>query len=171
MALLKIHIYGDPVLRQKAQPVEEITPEIETLVQDMVETMRENEGIGLSANQVGELRRILVVDMTLFDENLPPLALLNIEISDPGDTQVQEEGCLSIPGVREDVERPDQITVSFMALDGSRQTITCSGLLSRVIQHENDHLDGVMFVDKIAPFRRTLLASKLKKMAKGELVS
>jgi peptide deformylase len=171
VALRKIYTYGAPVLREKAQAIEDITPEIVTLAEDMIETMRANDGIGLAATQVGETVQLMVVDMTLFDESLSPLALLNVGISDPQGVQVHEEGCLSVPGIRDDVERPDQITVTFTSLDGQDQTITCTGMLSRVIQHEYDHLNGVLFVDRISPFKRNLIASRLKKLAKGELVS
>lgn len=171
MAVRTIRVYGDPVLRQKATKVEAVTPELQTLIDDMVDTMRANEGIGLSANQVGEPHHLMVLDMTLFDEQLPPLALFNVEISEPEGNQIGEEGCLSVPDIREDVERFDKILVRFLTAAGTEETLSCSGLLSRVIQHELDHLHGIVFVDKIAPFKRNLLSSKLKKLAKGEPVT
>ena len=171
MALRKIRIYGDSILRRQAEPIADITPDIRTLAEDMIETMRTNEGIGLSGNQVGELLQIMTVDMTMFDETLEPLTLLNVQLRDGADTQVGEEGCLSVPGIREDVERIDRVTADFLALDGIERTMTCEGLLSRVIQHELDHLHGVLFVDHLSPITRNLIASKLKKLARGEPVA
>lgn len=170
MAVRTIRIYGDPVLRQKATKVDAVTPALHKLFDDMVDTMRANEGIGLSANQVGEPYHLMTLDMALFDEQLPPLALFNVEITEPEGKLLGEEGCLSVPDIREDVERSDNIKVNFMTIAGEQETLSCSGLLSRVIQHELDHLHGIVFVDKIAPFKRNLLSSKLKKLAKGELV-
>lgn len=174
MALLPIRKYGDPILRRKSVPVAEIEEEVRALAGNMIETMYASEGIGLSASQVGQSVRLIVVDKALGGEIPEPVTLVNPEVFETSGQSsgqegclsiAREEGCLSIPDVREEVVRPDTISVRYQTPDGESVTVGCNGLLARVIQHEVDHLDGVLFVDRISPLRRQLLSRRLRKMA------
>lgn len=165
MALIPIRKYGDPILRKKATPVEGTDEWIITLAEDMVETMYAAEGVGLAAPQVGELIRLIVADKSLRDEPREAIVMVNPEVLETSGEDTHEEGCLSIPDIREEVIRPDTITVHFQTLTGEEVTVRCSGLLSRVILHEIDHLDGVLFIDRISSLRRQLLRGKLRRMA------
>lgn len=147
---LKVHKLGDRVLRQPAKRVSKINVEIRTLAMEMLQTMYSNDGIGLAAPQVGVNKQVIVIDVNLKEEDVPPLVLINPElISWGGAIVVGEEGCLSVPDVFLDVQRPDEVTVAFRDEDGRPQKLTTNGLLARVIQHELDHLNGVMFVDRV----------------------
>jgi peptide deformylase len=172
MAVLPIRIYGDPVLRQKAKPVEHITDEIRQLVHNLGETMFDAPGIGLAAPQVGALVRLFVIDPHLGeDENRTGefVAFIDPVLSDPSDEEVLiEEGCLSIPDIRADVERSKTQVIEFTDLGGERHRMTVDGMVGRVIQHEYDHLDGIMFVDRISTVRRRLLGKQLKQMARSQ---
>ena len=172
MAILPIHIYGDSVLRQKARPVGEVTPVVRTLASDLVETMFDAPGIGLAAPQVGVALRMFVIDPDLGEnEDGEHRAIVFIDpvLRDPTDEVVfVEEGCLSIPELRVDVERPEGITVDYTDVDGVRRSIEVDDLIARVIQHEYDHLDGILFVDRINPIRRRLLSKQLKQMARSQ---
>lgn len=169
MSLLPVYTYGQPVLRKKAKPVRAITEEIVRLAGEMIETMRGANGIGLAANQVGSLHRIIVVDLAAVEENekLEPLVMVNPEVSNSSEIWVMEEGCLSIPDVREEVERPDKITVHFRDLLFNDRVIETDGLLGRVILHEIDHLNGVLFIDRMPEEKRKLLRGRLNKIEKG----
>ncbi len=166
MALREIRIFGDPVLREKAAPVAEIDDEVRTLAADMVETVTEAEGVGLAGPQVGELRRIIVVypPPPAADEiRDEPRVFVNPEIRETGGpVESGEEGCLSIPGIYEMVKRPRRIRMHGVDLDGREIDLEVEGAIARIIQHEIDHLDGVLFVDRIGPMRRALLKKKLK---------
>ncbi|GAB4180983.1 MAG: peptide deformylase [Calditrichia bacterium] len=165
MALLKIITYGHPTLRKIAEPVKEITDDIIKLADDMIDTMQVADGIGLAAPQVNKSIRMIVIGMDLIDEDLEPRAFINPEIIESSsDTEIMEEGCLSIPGIREDVERPVSIKVKFRNLDGAEEVMEADGLLARVFMHEIDHLNGVMFVDKISPIKKKLVSSKLHEL-------
>jgi peptide deformylase len=168
MALLKIKTLGDPVLRKKSKPVESVTPELTQLAADMLETMYDAPGIGLAAPQIGESIRLIVIDLTKEDDPIKqPIILFNPEIIPQTEPCEVEEGCLSIPGIFADVIRPEVITVK--ALNENNEPIVLenvSGMLSRCIQHEVDHLNGVLFVDKLKAADRALYESKLKKMAR-----
>ncbi len=147
---LKVHTMGDQVLRQPAKRVSKVNDDIRQLIRDMLQTMYSMDGIGLAAPQVGINKRIIVVDPQPDKEFAPPMALINPEVKDVDGTEVTgQEGCLSIPGVYCDVIRPDGIIVSFKDETGRPRTIKTDGLLSRVIQHEIDHLNGVLFVDLV----------------------
>lgn len=171
---LNINIYGSKVLRKKALPVTKVTKEMARLADEMVETMYESSGIGLAAPQVGHSIRLIVVDLasedeTDDDEDAPRNALhiFNPVVVKKEGLCAAEEGCLSIPGVWADVERPETITVRGMDKHGKPLELKdISGILARCIQHEIDHLDGVLFVDKISSTDRTLNESKLKKLSK-----
>jgi len=171
MAILSIHLYGDPILRTKAESLEEINEKVRDLVDDMIEIMQEKNGIGLAANQVGVLKRIIAIDLSNYDEQMTPLALINPEITAYQGKEILEEGCLSIPEIFEEVERYSSINVNYQTIYGEHKILECGGLLARTIQHEIDHLDGILFVDKISAIKRKLLSSKLKKIMQGSLIS
>jgi peptide deformylase len=167
MAIININKYGNSILREKAKPLEKITSKELNLIDDMIETMIYAEGIGLAANQIGIPKSIAVVNLSYFDEQIQPQAFLNIKVLEANGTSVLEEGCLSIPGIKENIERPEYIKISYMDVFGERNILECRGLLARVILHEVDHLQGVLFVDRLPSIKRKLLNSKLKKIAKG----
>lgn len=147
---LKVCKLGDRSLRQPAKRVNRVNDEIRAIAVQMLQTMYSNNGIGLAAHQVGINKQIIVIDTELEDETSPPLIMINPEIKSlGGDAVVGEEGCLSVPDVFLDVQRPDQVTINYRDEDGKPQTLTTSGILARVIQHEMDHLNGVMFVDRV----------------------
>ncbi|BAZ44144.1 polypeptide deformylase [Chondrocystis sp. NIES-4102] len=147
---LDIHYLGDRVLRQPAKRVAKVDDEIRKIVKEMLQTMYSADGIGLAAPQVGIHKQIIVIDIYLDKPDKAPLVLINPKIIKFGKTLCNsEEGCLSIPGVYLDVSRPDEIEVSYKNEQGKPSTIKATGLLSRAIQHEMDHLNGVMFVDRV----------------------
>ena len=167
MSLLRIITYGHPTLRLEAKPVSEITDEIRLLAKDMIETMEEADGIGLAAPQVNKSIRMIVIGMDLIDESMKPMAFINPEIVGKSeDTELQDEGCLSVPGIREDVVRYKRIKVRFMNIDGEEVEWEAEGLLARVFQHELDHLNGVLFTDLISPFKKQLVEGQLQKLEK-----
>ncbi len=148
---LTIHKLGDRVLRQPAKRVSKVNDEIRRLCEDMLVTMYSSDGIGLAAPQVGVNKQVIVIDIELKDQSQPPLILINPEIKNMGGAMVTgEEGCLSIPEVFLDVVRPDEVEVIYRDEDGKPQRLMANGLLARVIQHEMDHLKGVMFVDRVS---------------------
>lgn len=154
---------GDPVLREKAAPVASVTDEIRTLIADMFDTMYAEEGVGLAAPQVGVGQRVIVVDPR--DEDIEPFALVNPEIAELGEELVRdEEGCLSIPGLKEIVERPATVRVEALNIEGERVSIAADHLLARILQHEVDHLDGILFVDRVSALKRKLLLNRWQKV-------
>ena len=166
MAQLTVRIYGDPVLRKMAEPVEEINEEIRQLAANMLETMYANDGIGLAANQVGVLKRIFVMDLQLEENNPGPMVFINPEIKNPRGSDVMEEGCLSIPGVRGDVKRAKEIDFEALTLDGKKITLHAEGLLARVMLHETDHLNGRLFVDYLSPVKKMMIRDELRALEK-----
>lgn len=163
MAVRPLRFMGDPVLRAKAAPVEAVTDEIRTLIADMFDTMYAEEGVGLAAPQVGIAQRVIVVDPR--EEDIEPFALVNPEIIELGDELVRdEEGCLSIPGLKEIVERPATVRVEALNSDGERISIDADHLLARILQHEVDHLDGILFVDRVSALKRKLLLNRWQKV-------
>ncbi len=171
MSVLPIYTYGSPVLRKKARAVATASDDILRLVLDMFETMHKAQGIGLAATQVGSLERVLVVDLSEMEgfEDFKPMTVINPEILAREDSWTMEEGCLSIPDVRGDVERPGSIRLKYRDANFREQELEASGLLGRVLLHEIDHLDGVLFVDRMAPGPRGVHEEKLKKIEKGEI--
>jgi peptide deformylase len=173
MSVLPIATYDDEVLRKEAKAVKRNTLEIQQLIDDMFDTMYNSDGVGLAAPQIGELLRIFVADAgPLIEEEggrkYGPLVLVNPEITFEGEEKVDmEEGCLSIPGVNASVTRPDKIVVNYLDRDFNEQELKVDGWLSRVIQHETDHLDGILFLDYLSIFKRKLLSSKLKEIDRG----
>lgn len=173
MAVLPIIKLGHPSLRKKAKEINEINEindEIRELAANMIDTMRINEGIGLAGPQVNILKRIFVIDLTIIDENLEPKAYLNPKILSKAGSDVMEEGCLSIPDVRGDVERPFRVEVEYQTLDGEMVREEMDDLLARVYQHELDHLNGVLFIDYISTLRRKLLEPQLKKIREAHSI-
>lgn len=172
MAVLPIHLYGRSILRKKAKPVPAADAGLVRLAEDMVETMRNANGIGLAANQVGILHRILVVDVGETSEELrglQPLVMVNPVLLREEGVWSMEEGCLSIPEIRDEVERAEEITVRYKNLAFEDREITVEGLLGRVILHEIDHLDGVLFLDYLGTVKQKLLKGRLNKIRKGEV--
>ncbi len=161
---LELRYYGDPVLRQKGAPVEAVTAEVRELIRAMFDCMYRERGIGLAAPQVGIPRRIFVVDVERESGERVKLALVNPVMKEKSGSIVGEEGCLSIPGIHADVKR--YAAVTFEALDehGAPQVVRGEGLLSRALQHELDHLDGVLFIDRLSAIRRKLLEPKLARI-------
>lgn len=176
MSILPIVTYNDPVLREKGRPLTENTPELQQLIDDMFETMYNGQGVGLAAPQIGESLRLFVMDADPFTEDeeeepdLGPMVFINPEITPVGDFKTAtDEGCLSIPGVRESVTRPETIKVKWLDRDFKPQEQTFTGWPSRVIQHEYDHIEGVLFIDYLGSFRRRLLRSRLTLVETGEM--
>jgi peptide deformylase len=158
MAILEVRLYGDPVLRRRAAPVREVTPEIEGWLSDMVDTMHTEVGIGLAAIQVGIELRMLVVD-----ESRGTRAYLNPVILEQGGEQVGEEGCLSLPGIFADVRRAEWVVVEAMDRTGTPFRRRASGLLARALQHEIDHLDGILFIDHLDKVTRDRLKRQIRR--------
>lgn len=175
----EIVLYGDPVLRTKCPPILTITPELLALADDMVETMENAEGVGLAAPQIGETLRLAVIDVSGAEEpctflkvdgedaNLAdymPLKFINPELSMGKAKAVMNEGCLSFPEVRTEIRRGDVVTAKLTLLDGRQITLETDGLLSRAIQHETDHLNGILFIDRATPAAKLSLKKKIRKM-------
>ena len=167
MTVRLLHLLGSSVLRQRSQPVSAVDDQIRQLVDDLFETMRAAKGVGLAANQVGVARRVAVVDVG--DDSPPPLVLINPRIVQASDVvESAEEGCLSIPDTFGDVERPLSVTVEALDRDGQPYRVEVSGFKARAVQHEIDHLDGVLFLDRVSAVNRGLLLAKWKKSRKGK---
>ena len=159
MAILEIKEYGEPVLREKALPVEEVTPEILNLIKDMAETMYTASGVGLAALQVGVPKRIILVD----GEEDGLIVLINPMIIKSEGEVVAEEGCLSVPDIYSQVKRSSKVTIKALNENGDPIEITKEDLIARALQHEIDHLDGILFIDRIGRMERQILLNKLKK--------
>ena len=169
-APLQMRYYGDPVLRKRAEPVAEITDAERQLAEQMLMTLEDTgNGIGLAATQVGVLKRLIIVDLgEEDDEAYEPLVLFNPEILSAEGEIVAEEGCLSIPDVTADVKRPETIVVDGIDIQGEPVHIEADGLLARVLLHEIDHLNGVLFIDRISGLKRRLLSDELQKLQQAE---
>ncbi len=169
MALLEILCFPDPRLRNKATPVEQVDDTIRTLVDDMLETMYGAPGIGLAATQVNVPRRVVVIDLS--EERNQPLCLINPEILETRGDEEMEEGCLSVPGVYEMVQRAEWIRVRAMNRDGEPVEFETDDLLAVCIQHEIDHLDGKLFVDYLSVLKRSRIKNKLQKQQREDTSS
>ncbi|MBT8379735.1 MAG: peptide deformylase [Ignavibacteria bacterium] len=172
MPLLPITLYGDNILRKKVDKVKEVDNETIELITNMFDTMRNANGIGLAANQVGVNKAIFIVDITQVEdyENTKPIVLINPKIVKYSDEQsLFEEGCLSIPDIRAEVKRPESITISYHDTDFNEHTIDVDKLMSRVMQHEYDHLRGILFTDLIDPEQQKLFKKPLKKIQKRKV--
>ena len=167
MSLLKIELLGSDILRRVADDVPGPDEELDRLIADMFETMYENKGIGLAGPQVGVAKRVIVVDVNdEAGEKLGPFALLNPRIVEAGsELDKHDEGCLSIPNVTGVVERPWRVVVEGLDRRGEPVTLEADGMLARCLQHEIDHLDGVLFIDRLSPLKRNMLLRKYRKQA------
>ncbi len=163
MAILPILIYGAPELRKKARPVTVVDGAVQRLIDEMVETMYAAPGVGLAANQVGVLQRVIVMNPTEKQDSEGLVAIINPEIVLAEGEMVGEEGCLSIPDVRDEVTRYRRVVVKGIGRDEKPLELEAIDLPSRVVQHEIDHLDGVLFIDRLSPAKKTLLKRELKK--------
>ena len=172
MALREIITLPDPRLRQKSAPVKTVDKELRALVEDMFETMYAAPGIGLAAIQIAVPLRVVTMDLAKEDEPKAPQVFINPEVvSSSDDKATYEEGCLSIPEYYEEVERPASVKVKYMDLDGKPREIEATGLLATCLQHEIDHINGVLFIDYISKLKRDMVLKKFKKAAKrGEPV-
>jgi peptide deformylase len=168
MAVLPIRLYPDPVLRVRCPEVADFDAELRRLAADMVETMHAAPGIGLAAPQVGVELRLAVVDLSVGEDPEQLLILVNPEVSDPQGSATEEEGCLSIPGLTEKVERPQQARITARSLGGEPFEVEVEGWLARAVCHEIDHLDGVLFVDRLKGLRRERARRALRKMKAEE---
>ena len=164
MALLPVVKYGDPILRKKTAPVENI-PGVLDLLDDMFETMYEEGGMGLAANQVGLDMHFAVIDITHEEEEEAPRVFINMKVLESNGTSDMEEGCLSIPDIRATVTRPEMILLRYQDEAGEVREDQFEGLLSRVIQHEVDHLNGIFFTDHLTPAKRSMIIKRLAEIA------
>ena len=167
MAIRTILTAPDPRLKKKSKPVASVDAEVRQLMDDMLETMYDAPGIGLAAPQLGELRRVIVLDIDREDLKTGPILMANPEIIEASDEDATyEEGCLSVPEHYSDVVRPAKVTVRYLDRDGATREMTCEGLLSTCVQHEIDHLDGILFIDHISALKRNMILRKLLKARK-----
>jgi peptide deformylase len=161
VSVREVRYLGDPVLREMCREVESIDDDVRALVDDLLETMYAEDGIGLAAPQIGVPLRVFVYDVR--DDELDPGVLVNPRIVEATGKQKEVEGCLSIPGLDEVVERSADVVVEGLDRDGEPVRIEATGLLSRCLQHENDHLDGILFIDRVSPLKRRMLLKKWSK--------
>jgi peptide deformylase len=159
-----ILIWPHPVLKKKAAPVAQVDDAVRALVKDMFETMYDADGVGLAAPQVGILQRIIVLDTRPRQPDASPLAMINPEIVAMEGETTYTEGCLSIPGESEDVDRAEVVTVRYLDTEGRVHTLVADGLLAIAVQHETDHLDGTVFVDHISTLKREVIRKRMKKL-------
>jgi peptide deformylase len=159
--------YGATVLHEPAKPVERITPEIDSLIEDMIETMYAAPGIGLAAPQVGIPLRIFVVDLSLGRDPNGLIVMVNPEFVERDGMQLEEEGCLSVPGFNATVVRPQRVVVKGLDRSGAEHQREGTGLLARAFQHEIDHLDGTLFVDRLRGIKRDMIVRKIKKLTRA----
>ncbi len=173
--VLPIYVYGHPVLRKVAKDISPDYEGFDTLKANLWETMYKTDGIGLAAPQVGKSIRVFVIDADALKEEFPEVEgfkkiFINAHIvEEVGEEWAFNEGCLSVPNIREDVKRKSQITINYLDEDWNEQTETYDGVIARIIQHEYDHLDGKLLTDRISPFKRKLLKSKLTAISKGKI--
>lgn len=171
MTIKPLIILPDPVLRDVSKPIEQVDADIRKLADDMLETMYDAPGIGLAGIQVGVPRRILVVDVAREGEDKAPQVFINPQIVQSSDERsTYEEGCLSIPEYYAEVERPARVTVSYVGLDGKEHLVEADDLLATCLQHEIDHLNGVLFIDYISRLKREMVIKKFTKAAKSKPV-
>ena len=167
MSKRKIVIEPDPILRKKSKNLENVDNELRKLMDDMLETMYEAPGIGLAAVQIGILKRLIVIDISKEDEKKKPLFLINPEITFKSKkTSVYEEGCLSLPGHFAEIERPAECHLNYLDYQGKSQNLKADGLLATCIQHEVDHLNGILFIDYLSKLKKDMIIKKLVKQKK-----
>lgn len=172
---LPIYLYGTQVLRKQAQPIDADYPELKTLIANMFDTMYNSDGIGLAAPQIGLDIRLLVFDLDPLQEDFPEFAgmkkvMINAQIEELNGPEVsREEGCLSLPGIHESVVRQEGLRIRYMDENFEEKVEVFEGFPARVVQHEYDHLEGVLFIDRISPIRKQLIKSKLSNIIKGKV--
>jgi peptide deformylase len=164
MSILRIHHYPDPVLKQKAVPVTVFDEELRQLAANMLETMYAAPGVGLAAPQVGVSRRLIVLDCSPKDAGQHPLVAINPQIMTGEGECCEEEGCLSVPEYYATVKRSERVRVRFQDIDGTLRELDADGLWAICFQHEIDHLDGILFVDRLSPLKRSLFRKKYQKI-------
>ena len=166
--LRKILTEPDPILRKKCEPLEKVDTDIKKLMDDMLETMYAAPGIGLAAVQVGILKRLVVIDISKGEEKKQPIFLINPQIIHRSKkTSVYEEGCLSLPGQFAEIERPAECTIKYIDYNGKEKDLKADGLLATCIQHEVDHLNGILFIDYLSKLKKDMIIKKLVKQKKG----
>ena len=171
MAIKKILTEPDPFLREKSKKVEIVNDEIRSLMDDMLDTMYAAPGIGLAAIQIGVPKRVIVIDLAREDEKKTPLYFVNPEIISNSDTDSSyEEGCLSVPGQFAEISRPNKCKVKFLNYNGVEQILETEGLLATCIQHEMDHLDGILFIDYLSKLKKSIIVKKLSKIKSSRIV-
>ena len=171
MALKKILTEPNKILRQKSLPVEKVDKELQQLMNDMLETMYAAPGIGLAAIQVGVPKRIIVLDIASKDEPKNPMYFINPEIVEKSDANsTYEEGCLSVPGQFAEIDRPSTCVVEYLDYDGKKQILNAEGLLATCIQHEMDHLEGILFIDYLSKLKKSMILKKLSKKKSNQIV-
>lgn len=171
MSVRDIRLLGDPVLRRECDPVDEVDEEVRALIRDLEETMYDADGIGLAAPQIGVPLRVFVYDVRDPDDPRAAGTLVNPRVVSTEGTDRDTEGCLSVPGLQEVVERPARVVVEGLDENGREVRIEADGLLSRCLQHERDHLDGVLFLDRVSPIKRRLLLDRWSKLNPEEAES
>jgi len=159
--------YGNPVLREISEDVAEVDQEVKSLVSDMADTLKKAQGLGLSAVQIGVLKRIFIVDLSAVDIAESLRVFINPEIVETGGQVEMEEGCLSFPGLYQKIVRPEKIKIRATDLDGKQFEMEIGGLAARAILHEYDHLEGKLFIERLSPMARTLIRGRLKRLAKA----
>ena len=173
--ILPIYIYGQPVLRKQAEDIPEDFPGLKDLIKNMFETLTASDGVGLAAPQIGQAIRVVVIDLDVLAEDFPEYkdfrkAYINshiVELDDKSKKETLEEGCLSLPGIHENVTRPTRIRVQYLDEDMKEHDEWVEGYLAHVMQHEFDHLEGTMFIDRLSPLRKQLVHGKLKSLLQG----
>jgi len=167
MTIRKILVEPNPFLRQKSQPVDKVDNSIRKLMDDMLETMYNAPGIGLAAIQIGVPKRIIVLDISKNPEKKEPMYFVNPEIvSASKDDATYEEGCLSVPGQFAEIDRPDKCHIKYLDYNGSAKELKAEGLLATCIQHEIDHLEGILFIDYLSKLKKSMIIKKLSKQKK-----
>jgi len=167
MAIRQIVRYGHPALRNKSEPVEKINEDVKQLARDMFDTLHKAKGLGLAAPQVGVNLRVFIIDLSQVDFDAEPQVFINPVIIEKKGEFMGEEGCLSFPGLYFDLPRAESVVVEFQDLDGTKKRLKAFGLTAKAIQHENDHLDGVLFIDYLSAAERDLFAGKLRRIKVG----
>ena len=171
---LPIYVYGNSVLKKVAKPIDKDYPDLEKLIENMFDTMTKSDGIGLAAPQIGKSIRLFVIDATPLAEDNPELSdfrkiFINAKITKyEGEEWTYNEGCLSVPDMHEDIDRPEKITIEYLDENFEAHTETFDGISARIIQHEYDHIEGKLFIEKVSPIRKRMLGRKLTALTKGK---
>ena len=167
MTIRKILVEPDPFLRRKSKKVEKVDDDVRSLMNDMLETMHDAPGIGLAAIQIGIPKRVIVIDLAKENEKKQPLYFVNPEIITKSEIDLTyEEGCLSVPGQFAEIDRPDRCKIKYLDYDGKEQILNAEGLLATCIQHEIDHLEGILFIDYLSKLKKSMITKKLSKQKK-----